>query len=90
MAEKTLHSETPAVFIAKNSFYFGGSQLVLAGHTVVAGHPMLKGRMAMFEPFIPTWPLPDKAGSSFAEKMAAAKAAAKAAKAESEASESAP
>ena len=76
MAEKQLRSEGPAVYVAKATFYYGGNQLVLAGHTIVAGHPMLKGRLALFDPFEPTWPLPTKAsGPSFAEKMAAAKAA---------------
>jgi len=57
MAEKKLHTE---IYVARESFYLGGNQLVLAGHTVVAGHPMLRGRKHMFTEFEPTWPMPEK------------------------------
>jgi len=65
-------SDAAAVFVANDSFYYGGSQLVMAGNTVEAGHPMLKGREHLFRPFEPTWPKPSKA-----DKPAAAPAAAK-------------
>jgi hypothetical protein len=58
MAEKRIRSETPAVYVATATFYVHGNQLVLAGHTVAAGHPILKGREALFRPFTPTWTLP--------------------------------
>jgi hypothetical protein len=46
----------PAVFVARQGFYVDGT-LVPAGATVVAGHPLLKGkgRMQLFEPFQPTF-----------------------------------
>jgi hypothetical protein len=57
MAEKLIHSKAPEIYVAVSPFYVG-SQLVLAGHTVVAGHPLLKGRASLFRPFEPTWGLP--------------------------------
>lgn len=57
MAEKRLRAEEPAVYVATGSFYIGGTTLVLEGHTVAAGHPILRGRKALFRPFEPTWPL---------------------------------
>jgi len=41
------------IYKANHSFWLG-EQLVRAGDSVVAGHPLLKGRMALFEPFQPT------------------------------------
>ena len=55
MAEKRTRSE---FYVAKAAFLYRGTQLVLEGHTVAAGHPLLKGREALFRPFVPTWPLP--------------------------------
>jgi hypothetical protein len=55
MAEKRQRSE---VYVARASFLYQGRTLVLEGHTVAAGHPMLKGRESLFRPFVPTWPLP--------------------------------
>lgn len=55
MVEKRVRSE---YFVAKAAFLYRGTQLVLEGHTVQAGHPILKGREALFRPFVPTWPLP--------------------------------
>jgi hypothetical protein len=60
MAEKQRRSEPPAFYTAKATFYHRGTTLVLAGHTVAAGHPLLRGRKALFEPFAPTWPLEDE------------------------------
>lgn len=56
MPEKRLRTE---VYVAREAFYYRGSTLVLAGQTVAAGHPMLRGRMNLFRPFVPTWPAPD-------------------------------
>lgn len=58
MAEKRLRSEGPAFYVAKATFYHNGNVLILAGHTVAAGHPLLRGRQHLFLPFEPTWPLP--------------------------------
>lgn len=55
MAEKRLRSE---VYVARASFLWRGRVLVLEGHTVGAGHPMLRGRESLFRPFVPTWPAP--------------------------------
>jgi hypothetical protein len=60
MARKQTRSEPPAFYTAKATFYHRGTTLVLAGHTVAAGHPLLRGRKALFEPFKPTWPLEDE------------------------------
>lgn len=46
-------SDTPAIYVAKQAFVLGGSQLVPAGATVAAGHPLLKKREHLFEPFKP-------------------------------------
>lgn len=82
MADKS--ASGPALFVAREAFHLGG-QIVPAGATVVAGHPLLKGRDHLFAPFVPTFgTLPEPASSSFAEKMAAAKAAKAAAEPEAE------
>lgn len=62
MAEKRLRSEGPAYYVAKATFYHNGNVLVLAGHTVEAGHALLRGKAALFAPFEPTWPLSRRAG----------------------------
>jgi hypothetical protein len=60
MAEKRIRSEV-AFWVANATFYHNGNVLVLAGHTVAAGHPLLKGKEALFRAFEPTWPLPGAA-----------------------------
>lgn len=47
---------SPTIYTARQGFYVNGT-LVPAGATVVAGHELLKGkgRMALFEPFQPTF-----------------------------------
>lgn len=44
-----------AIFVAKEAFTVGGSQFVPQGATAVAGHPIMKGRAHLFEPFVPTF-----------------------------------
>lgn len=56
MAQKQNRAE-PGVVVARATFYLG-STLVLAGHTVAVGHPLIRGREHLFAPFEPTWPLP--------------------------------
>jgi hypothetical protein len=55
MAEKKIRSE---VYVARASFLYQGRVLVMEGHTVAAGHPMLRGRERLFRPFVPTWTVP--------------------------------
>ncbi len=62
MAEKRLRAEPPAFYVARQTFYHRGIVLVLAGHTVAAGHPILKGKDALFDAFEPTWPLSRRLG----------------------------
>ena len=57
MAEKRIRSEV-AFWVANATFYHNGNVLVLAGHTVSAGHPLLHDKQALFRPFEPTWPWP--------------------------------
>ena len=47
MAEKKIYQ-------ALESFYVGG-QLINRGDTIVAGHPLLKGRTKLFGVFAPTF-----------------------------------
>jgi hypothetical protein len=54
MAEKKIQT----IYQALDAFYLGG-QLVNRGDTVVAGHPMLKGRTKLFRKFTPTYTLED-------------------------------
>lgn len=41
------------IYRATSSFWLG-DQFVKSGDSVAAGHPLLKGRSALFEPFQPT------------------------------------
>ena len=47
MAEKKIYQ-------ALESFYVGG-QLINRGDTIIAGHPLLKGRTKLFGVFAPTF-----------------------------------
>lgn len=51
MAEKKRRTE---IFQAVDSFAFRGV-IVQMGDTVIAGHPLLKGRQKLFRPFQPTY-----------------------------------
>lgn len=93
MAQKQRRAEPPAFYTAKTTFYHRGTTLVLAGHTVAAGHPLLRGRKELFEPFKPTWPLEDEdeesseadtSGSSEAEADLSARTDAESASTETE------
>lgn len=49
------------VYQVNETFYVGGTP-VYAGETVVAGHPLMRGRRHLFRPFAPTYghvPEPD-------------------------------
>lgn len=48
---------TPSLYVAQRAFW-AGNTLVRAGDTVVAGHPLLRGRDRLFVPHTPTFPLP--------------------------------
>lgn len=74
----------PQIFMARKTFSLG-SGFVRVGDTVVAGHPMLKGREQLFVPFEPTHDHErDKRrdADALAARKEAAKAAAAAAKVE--------
>lgn len=47
-------SKSSPLYVATESFYVHGNELVMKGHTVAAGHPLLRGRMNLFQPFEPT------------------------------------
>jgi len=55
MAEKQLRSDLHTV---KATFLWKGNQYFVAGQTVQDGHPVLKGKAALFEPFTPDHPWP--------------------------------
>lgn len=64
----------PAIFVARHGFSASG-QIVPAGSTFVAGHPLLKGRMALVEPWQPTFgklPSAEAAAEAPAKPAAAA------------------
>jgi hypothetical protein len=69
MAEKRIRTE-PTAYVALATFYLDGATLVMAGHTVAAGHPLLRGREHLFRPFTPTWPLPGETPESEPEPVA--------------------
>lgn len=48
MAKKQL------IYEAVADFYLGG-RFISRGSTVVSGHELLKGRMNLFRPFVPTY-----------------------------------
>jgi multidrug efflux pump subunit AcrA (membrane-fusion protein) len=73
-----------AIYQAIEPFYADG-MTIQAGDTVVAGHPILKGRLSLFRPFEPTYDLArDKAAATEAHR-AHAEAEAARIKAEEEA-----
>lgn len=45
------------LYRARDTFFYKGTTLVNRGDTVEAGHPMLDGRLHLFEPFAPTFPV---------------------------------
>lgn len=46
----------PGLYRARDTFFWKGTTLVNRGDTVEAGHPMLDGRLHLFEVFAPTFP----------------------------------
>lgn len=52
MARKPI---TPMIYEAIDDALINGTTYVMRGNTVVAGHPLLKGRMKLFRPFVPTF-----------------------------------
>lgn len=66
MANKDKKPEAPAYYEARETFH-AGELTVIRGQTVEAGHPMLKGKSALFRPFVPTYTKP---GSKPAESAA--------------------
>ena len=55
MAQKLIRSD---LYVADSDFMAAPNVWVRAGNTVVAGHPILKGREHKFRPFAPTFDLP--------------------------------
>lgn len=55
MAKFTKKPSAPTIFVAKEAFTFGGATLVPQGATAAAGHPILKGREHLFDPWQPTF-----------------------------------
>jgi hypothetical protein len=53
MAQKQLRAQA-TVYQALSTFAIG-SRIIRRGDTVVAGHPYLKGREQLFQPFTPTY-----------------------------------
>lgn len=47
------------LLVANKTFLIEHNVWVRAGDTVVAGHPILRGRAEAFRPFTPTFDLPD-------------------------------
>ncbi len=51
MAQKQIRAQR--IFAAKSAFYLPGIGHVQPGDTAVEGHPILKGRVHLFTPFVP-------------------------------------
>jgi hypothetical protein len=52
MAQKKLRA---AILVARKTFLIDGNRWVRQGDTAVAGHPIMKGHEAAFEPWHPTF-----------------------------------
>jgi hypothetical protein len=74
----------PGVYVSNQDFYVNGATLVLAGHTVAEGHPIMRGREHLFRPFVPTFALSEADADAAAKAQAEADAEA-AAEAEAQA-----